>query len=55
MQPNVFPISVLQVFCDRIYFEGCADEQNTLLTGTPDDLRKEIGLLIETAVLKTEG
>ena len=31
----------------KICFEICADAQSTLLSGTPDELKKEIGLLLE--------
>ncbi len=54
MQPNVFPIPALKEFRGRICFEVCADAQNTLLT-TPDDLRKEIGLLIENCCAENGG
>lgn len=55
MQPNVFPIPALKKFRGKLCFEVCADAQNTLLTGTPDDLKKEIGLLIENCCTENGG
>lgn len=55
MQPNVFPIEKLAGFKRKICFEMCADAQNTLLTGTPDELRKEIMLIIENCCAEDGG
>ena len=55
MQPNVFPIEKLAGLKGRICFEICADAQNTLLTGTPDELRKEINLIIENCCTQNGG
>ena len=55
MQPNVFPIPALSEFRGKICFEACADAQNTLLTGTPDELKKEIGLLLENCCAGNGG
>ena len=55
MQPNIFPIPALRKFQGKICFEVCADAQNTLLTGSPDDLRKEIGLLIDACCAENGG
>lgn len=55
MQPNIFPIPALRKFRGKICFEVCADAQNTLLTGSPDDLRKEIGLLIDACCTENGG
>lgn len=55
MQPNALPITALKTFRGKVCFEVCADAQNTLLTGTPDELRNEVGLLIENCCAKNGG
>ena len=55
MQPNALPIAAMRDFSGRVCFEVCADAQTTLLNGTPDELRKEVGLLIENCCDKNGG
>ena len=55
MQPNVFPIERLSAYRGKVCFEICADAQNTLLTGTPEDLREEIKLLINNCCDENGG
>ncbi len=55
MQPNVLPISALREFRGRLCFEVSADAQNTLLTGSPEDLKAEIGSLLGNCCAETGG
>jgi hypothetical protein len=55
MQPNVLPLTALAPFRGRICFEVCADAQTTLLTGTADDLRDEIGRILEICAAPDGG
>ena len=54
-QPNLLPIPALEAFKGRICFEICADMQNTLLTGTEEQLRGEVREIIRHTAHENGG